>query len=81
MYKNDSYFELRMKIWKWKWSCQLNKQPKRLIKNLKKIQAWPGIERPDLSDDRTQLSMLQANQANWRASHYEFVIYPMVEMT
>ena len=30
---------------------------------------------------RNALSSYWANQANWRASHCEFVIYPMAEMT
>ena len=53
---NDSYFKLRIKIWKWKWSSPSNKQPKRFKKNLKKFRLdreW----NPDLCDDRTQRSL------------------------
>ena len=39
---NESYFELRIQIWKWPWSWQLNGQPKQLKKNLKKTSGLTG---------------------------------------
>ena len=56
---------------KWKWSTQLDKKPKRLKKNLKKFRL-DRESSPDLS---------RPSQANWRASHCKFLIYPMVGMT
>ena len=49
-------FDLRIKIRKWKWFSQLNKQPKRLKKNLKDFRlGWESS--PDVWDDRTQRSI------------------------
>ena len=64
---NDSYFqELRINIWKWqKRTSQLNKEPKRLKKNLEKFRL-NRESNPDLCDDRTQRSIHWADQTNWR---------------
>ena len=55
---NQTYF---MKV---KWSSQLNKQPKRLKKNLKKFRFDRESNRPNLFNDWTQRSIHYANQAN-----------------
>ena len=62
---------------KWTTLKEVEKEPE-------KIQAWPGIEPIDLCNDYTQRSIhCNANQGNWRAGHYEFIIklYSMVEVT
>ena len=53
------------------------KQPKQLKNNLKKKSCLTG----NFCFDQTPRSIHRANQANWRAGHCEFLIYPMVEMT
>ena len=66
---NESYFELRIKIREWKWSSQMNKQPKWLKKNLKIQSAWPEIE-PWFFATSRQNALRMSTKFNIRSASY-----------
>ena len=57
--------------WKWKWFSQLNKQPKRLKKNLEKLRFDPASN-PGLCDDRAQRSIRKGESDQFLCLYLQF---------
>ena len=79
IYETNHFWTAHLRIWKWRWSSQLNNNTSGWKKNLKNFRHDRELK-PDLCADRMQCSIYWANQANWRAGHCEFVTYPMDEI-